>query len=94
MEIYEYTGEDFKAVLQFDNWKIGILRYSERFSAHMVDERHIKTDEAFVLLEGNATLFEEEKVWQMEKTKVYNKKGLVASCCSKRRCNSACGRKF
>jgi hypothetical protein len=77
MEIFEFYGEDFKAVLQFEGWKIGILRYSDRFSDFKVMERHLETDEAFVLLEGEATLFEEENTYKMEKYKVYNvKKGL------------------
>jgi len=77
MEIFEFYGEDFKAVLQFEGWKIGILRYSDRFSDFKVMERHLETDEAFVLLEGEATLFEEENTYKMEKCKVYNvKKGL------------------
>lgn len=77
MEIFGFYGEDFKAVLQFEGWKIGILRYSDRFSDFKVMERHLETDEAFVLLEGEATLFEEENTYKMEKCKVYNvKKGL------------------
>ncbi len=77
MEIYNFCGEDFKSVMQFEGWKIGLLRHSERFSAFTVEERHLKTDEAFILLEGNATLYEEKKPYIMEKCKVYNvKKGL------------------
>ncbi len=77
MEILSFDGEDFKAVTQFEGWKIGLLRYSERFSAYTVEERHLETDEAFILLEGNATLYEEKKPYIMEKCKVYNvKKGL------------------
>ncbi len=77
MEIFDFCGEDFKAVLQFEGWKIGLLRYGERFSDFKVMERHLETDEAFVLLEGDATLYEEENTYKMEKCKVYNvKKGL------------------
>jgi len=77
MEILGYSGEDFKKVLEFEGWKIGFLRYSERFSEYKSRERHLKTDEAFILLEGEATLYEKEKIYKMEKCKVYNvKKGL------------------
>ncbi len=72
MEIFDYNGDDFKAVLQFEGWKIGFLRYSERFSNFSVLERHLKTDEAFVLLEGQATLYEDKQGTIMEKCKVYN----------------------
>lgn len=76
MEIFDYKGSDFKAVMQSDSWTIGLLKYSERFSEYKVVERHNKTDEVFVLLEGAATLYVENDSVVMEKNKVYNvKKG-------------------
>ena len=72
MQIYDYIGSDFKAVMSFEGWKIGILRYSERFSDFKVLERHLATDEAFILLEGEAVLYENETPTKMEKCKVYN----------------------
>ncbi len=76
MEIFDYTGEDFKSIMKFGTWKIGLLRYSERFSKYKVLERHNKTDEAFVLLKGCATLYVENCATKMEACKVYNvKKG-------------------
>ena len=61
MEEFEFKGENFKSVMQFEGWKIGILRYGERFSEYKTSERHLKTDEAFILLEGEATLYENMK---------------------------------
>lgn len=72
MEIYGFEGEDFKTLMQFEGWKIGFLRYSDRFSDFKVLERHNQTDEAFVLLEGMATLYEDKTATVMEKCKVYN----------------------
>lgn len=72
MEILEYTGSDFKVLLQSDGWKIGFLRYSERFSEFKMLERHLKTEEAFILLEGEAVLYENQDTYPMEKGKVYN----------------------
>lgn len=57
MNIHSYSGDDFKAVLCTENWKIGILRFSERFSKTGILERHMKTAEAFILLNGNAVLY-------------------------------------
>lgn len=75
MEICESTGEDFKAVFTNENFKIGLLRYSERFSSLSCFERHFLTDEAFALLSGNAIFYikdgEEIKEYKMEKNKVY-----------------------
>lgn len=72
MQIHEFKGEDFKVAMQFEGWKIGFLRYSERFSDFKVLERHLETDEAFILLEGEATLYENFEACKMEKCKVYN----------------------
>ena len=73
---YKFTGQDFASVLTFENWKIGLLRYSERFSKFDRLERHLLTDEAFILLDGSATLYSETEKVEMEKCVVYNfKKG-------------------
>ena len=77
MEKYLYDGEDFKAVLTTTNWKIGLLRFSERFSKPCVLERHLKTDEAFVLLNGSADLYikkadETLEITPMENGVIYN----------------------
>ena len=83
MQIYDFNGEDFKIAMQFEGWKIGFLRYSDRFSKFRVLERHLETDEAFILLEGEAVLYEdilleneavlyrEFAAHKMEKCKVY-----------------------
>ena len=77
MDKYSYSGEDFKAVLTTEGWKIGLLKYSKRFSKLCVWERHLKTDEVFVLLHGSATLYiknsdETVENIQMENGIVYN----------------------
>ncbi len=75
MEVLEYKGEDFKAVFVNENFKIGLLRYSERFSSLCCFERHFFTDEAFALLSGEATFYikngEEITEYKMEQNKVY-----------------------
>ncbi len=72
IERYSFSGEDFNVMMQFEGWKIGFLRYSDRFSAFTVLERHTATDEAFVLLEGSATLYTDKDSCQMEKCELYN----------------------
>lgn len=59
IEQYTFYGDDFKVMMQFEGWKIGFLRYSERFSEFKQMERHTETDEAFVLLSGTAILYTE-----------------------------------
>ncbi len=72
IEKSEFSGEDFKVVHQFEGWKIGFLRYSDRFSKFDVLERHLLTDEIFVLLEGEATLYTENEKCEMKKCMLYN----------------------
>ncbi len=77
MEILSYSGENFSVAMQFEGWKIGILRYGDKFDKYAFNERHLLTDEAFVLLEGSAVLYENETPYVMEKCKIYNiKKGV------------------
>jgi len=72
IETSSFTGEDFLVVKQFENWKIGFLRYSKRFSVFDRLERHMLTDEAFILLEGQATLYTDTESVVMQKNIVYN----------------------
>ena len=75
MKICEFSGEDFKAVFTNENFKIGLLRCSERFSSLCCFERHFLTDEAFAHLSGSATFYikngEEVNEYKMEQNKVY-----------------------
>lgn len=68
MNTYSYKGEDFEAVFTADKWKIGILRYSERFSRLGCFERHMKTPEVFVLLSGEAILYIKDDNGNISKT--------------------------
>lgn len=78
IEIFEYNGNDFKAVMQYEGWKIGLLRYSKRFSSLQQMERHTLSDEAFILLCGESALYIVDenniKKYAMENGKVYNVK--------------------
>ncbi|MGN0492775.1 MAG: hypothetical protein ACI4F7_03930 [Acutalibacteraceae bacterium] len=58
MNTYDFDGNDFKCVFETEAWKIGLLRFSDRFSKPCMFERHLKTPEIFVLLNGSAVLYE------------------------------------
>ncbi len=81
LEILDYTGPDYQPVVYFAGWRVAYLNYSERFDPEKVDtlERHMETDEVFVLLEGKATLLigETGTPCPMEKNKTYNVKKAV-----------------
>ena len=72
IEISMFNGKDFSVVKQFEGWKIGFLRISPRFSVFDRLERHLLTDEAFILLDGQATLYTDKESVVMQKNTVYN----------------------
>lgn len=78
LEILEYNGEGYSPVMHFGEWRVALLNYAERFdpSCPIRLERHLLTDEVFVLLDGEATLFIGEQMtsYPMEKNKIYNVK--------------------
>ena len=74
IEILTYEGEGFSKVMSFEGWRVAVINYSERFEEKNLIklERHLLTDEVFVLLEGNAILVSDTEKYQMEKNKIYN----------------------
>ena len=72
VEKIRYDGQDYIVVHQFQGWKIGMLRFSQRFSRFDRLERHLLTDEAFILLKGQAVLYTDKEQIQMQTSVVYN----------------------
>ncbi|MBQ6136586.1 MAG: MBL fold metallo-hydrolase [Kiritimatiellae bacterium] len=76
LDVLEYSGGGYARVVNGAKWTVAALNYAERFDEkNIVDlERHVLTDEAFVLLAGEATLLVGEKAERikMEPLKVYN----------------------
>ena len=72
IEKFSFLGEGFQVAMTFENWRIGLLRYSERFSKLSRLERHLLTDEAFILLSGKATLYTDKEQVEMKTNIVYN----------------------
>ena len=58
LEIRDYDGEGFKPLIFFDSWRVAMLRYIDELQADRIVsmERHMETDEVFVLLRGRGTL--------------------------------------
>ena len=59
LEICEYTGGGYKPVIDFESWRVAILRYCEELERPNITsmQKHMESDEVFVLLEGDCTLF-------------------------------------
>ena len=66
-----HTDAGFKVMVESGEWKVGMLRYNERFSRLGEMERHMLTDEVFVLLSGRATLYTDIEEKRMEEGVVY-----------------------
>lgn len=78
LEIIYSMEEGYRPQVRFGAWRVAILRYADRFDRVNLNrlERHSLTDEAFVLLEGKATLILGERCeeCQLEANRIYNVK--------------------
>lgn len=76
MEVLSYDGDGYKRLIDGQLWTVAALNYAERFDeSNLVRlERHLLTDEAFVLLDGSATLIVGMDIVRVPMTcgKVYN----------------------
>ncbi|MFH2121990.1 MAG: hypothetical protein ABIJ50_00690 [Pseudomonadota bacterium] len=59
LEIREHNLAGYKPVIDYANWRVAILNYSNELRAEkiMALQRHNETDEVFVLLKGRCILF-------------------------------------
>ena len=84
LEIKEYTKEGYSPVIDFGTWRVAILNYCEELEPQNIHkfQKHEKTDEIFVLLQGECMLYVAEGTdtvgaihsQSMEKNKLYNVK--------------------
>ena len=76
LQVYETDVEDYRRLVDGSKWTVAALGHSERFDPRTPIrlERHLLTDETFVLLSGSATLILGESCERipMERGKVYN----------------------
>ena len=78
MEINEFNGEGYMPLVSYEGWCVAIANYA----AHLREEnlyrmeRHLKTDEAFLLLQGSANLYigVDKRKQPLEIGKIYNVK--------------------
>jgi ureidoglycolate hydrolase len=59
IDVTSYQGEGYLPMVDFETWRVAILRYCEELEVQNLTnmQKHNETDEVFVLLEGNCTLF-------------------------------------
>ena len=78
LDILETNQEGYARVVEFETWVAANINYAQRFDEKNFFqlERHTKTDEVFILTDGEATLVigkDLERV-PMERGKMYNVK--------------------
>ena len=58
LEIREHEGEGYKALVDYGGWRVAILRFQDGLlPEHQTSmERHVETDEVFVLTKGKGML--------------------------------------
>lgn len=74
LQICEFNGRGYKRVMSYKTWCMAFLTQDDEYTKNTYMERHLETDEVFVLLKGEATLYigEERTPVQMEPCKFYN----------------------
>lgn len=74
LDVYDYQGAEFARMFAGDGWQVSYLTHGPRFGKPTYIERHLATDELFVLLVGEATLYvgEDPRPVRMEPGKLYN----------------------
>lgn len=72
MDVIRYEGEGYSSVVKFAGWRIGLINPSEKFDKLTFFERHNLTDEVFILLSGNATLYTADKEHNYESHEMKN----------------------
>ena len=70
------NGNGFDTVHSFDGWKVAFITCAEQYGELKTVKRHTRTDEAFLLVKGKATLFtadgdEPLKETALKKEKLY-----------------------
>jgi hypothetical protein len=84
LEIREHHGPDYKPLIDYRTWRVALMNYTPDLLPERIHkmQKHIETDEVFVLLAGHCILFlgeGEESISQihavdMQLFKLYNVK--------------------
>ncbi len=58
LQIRDFQGEGFQPLVTSASWQVGMLRYMDSIHPARIDnlERHLLTDEVFVLVQGRGVL--------------------------------------
>lgn len=87
MEIWEHREPGFQPLVRFEGWRVALYNFTGGMGRENIGymERHNRTDEVFVLLQGECSLYvgegtepaEKIRLIPMEPRKLYNVKKSV-----------------
>ena len=74
LEVKSYVGSGYDRTHIFGTWCVAYLNNCDEYTVNTMMERHVKSDEVFVLLKGTATLYigRDRTPVPMELHKIYN----------------------
>ena len=76
LDVVSFSGAGYKRLVDGPKWTLAMINYAPNFDERNFTrlERHLATDETFVLLDGEATLAIGPDAWlvPMERLKYYN----------------------
>lgn len=75
LEVSSFHGEGYLPLIDFESWRVAELRYCEELEVDKLKnmQKHNESDEVFVLLEGDFTLFlggQGDEIGQIEAIKL------------------------
>ena len=75
LDIVSYNGEGYFPLIDFESWRVATLRYCDELQVDKLKDmqKHDESDEVFVLLEGDFTLFiggNNEEIGEIEAVKL------------------------
>lgn len=58
IEIIGFPKEDYMPLKDYDGWRVAVLKHCENTNLEKISwmQKHMETDEVFVLLDGSCTL--------------------------------------
>ncbi|BBF45018.1 hypothetical protein lbkm_3768 [Lachnospiraceae bacterium KM106-2] len=84
IEISKFQEEGYQPIVDYKTWRVAVLKYCEELEIQNLKtmQKHMESDEVFVLLEGSCTLFSagngenpaEINVCKLEPLRTYNVK--------------------
>jgi ureidoglycolate hydrolase len=58
IEVAEYHEKGYRALIEYSGWRVAVLNYIEKYAPGNIEkmDKHLETDEVFVLLSGSCKL--------------------------------------